>query len=152
MDFEVAFDILWNSFWLFLIAFVCSESRAWRRRGTKRFPNDPERIAGYRKLSRGLAAWGSLPWLVMGLGITLGSGMTLDNYFEPETGNVWSMAYFGSWFILYSAGTFWILARHGAEKLKQHPGLLHWEFSYPTLTKLVWCCAVAVGTYLVIAG
>ena len=105
----------------------------------------PELAAGYEQLFRGVLFWGSLPWMVMAIGIEVGGVPNLVSYFRPRDGNPFVLAWFAVVFALWLLGFYWLFARRGAEFLVAHPGLFQGDLKSPNMVRFFYCLMVAGG-------
>ena len=146
----MAFSAISKWFWAAGIAVTCANAAIFRVRARKRIQEAPELEDGYRKIIKGFVIWGNIPWLVMGIGCTVGGVPTLFHYFRPRDGNPFVLAFFASVFLVWFLGTFWLFFRNGAEMLVRHPGLFNHDFRSPTMVKLLWCLCLAGGVLAVV--
>ena len=137
-------------FWL--LAIVCNVLNAviLRVRSKHYVQQRPELAGGYRKYFLGFLFWGSLPWIVMGVGIVFGGVPNVFSYFHPQDPNPFIRAWFGCIILMWLLGFYWIFARRGAEFLVEHPGLLSRNLDTPAKIKGFYCLTLvggAVGLY-----
>ena len=137
--------LLFKHFWIAFILMTFLNGAIWWWRGRKDRERDPSLTEGYRALVRGFVTWGNLPWVIMGLGILVGGVPSVFHYFNPRYPNPFVTAFFGSIFLLWGAGTYWLFARGGAEQLARHPGLLQPPVTSPGLIKVFWLLCLAGG-------
>ena len=135
-------------FWLLALVATVLNASIWCWNGKQWRQRDPALTESYRKLTRGFVIWGSLPWLVMGLGCMLG-GLNAFDYFDPARGNPWVIAFFASVFVIWVLLAHWVFVRDGAEQVARHPGLLRHGFSGSTETP-AWAVKALVA--LALAG
>lgn len=107
--------------------------------------NDPEEREWYADFKRRLVLVGSIPWLVMGAGSTLGGVPNMLYYFRPQDRNPWVLAWFGSMFAIWVAVSYWIFLRGGAESLAAHPQAFQPPISDPRKVKGFWLLCSAGG-------
>ncbi|MGD9366823.1 MAG: hypothetical protein PVH87_14070 [Desulfobacteraceae bacterium] len=74
--------------------------------------------------------WMNIPWIVMGFGCTVGGVPSVWHYFRPSDGNPFVLAWFGSVFFLWIAGTIWLFFQNGAETLAKHPGAIEFRIGF----------------------
>lgn len=125
--------------WLALLAGVPLNVLAIRRRARLHIVAHPELAAGYRRLLRGFAFWMSLPWLVMGVGCTIGGVPTLFHFLRPVAGGPFVWAF---WVVAYTEFLllgWWAVRGGGAEALVRHPGLI--VFRTGSVTRMRWFLA-----------
>jgi len=110
--------------WLIFLGGILLNVPILWRRSRPQIAAHPELEAGYRRLIRGLAFWGSLPWLVMGLGCLAG-GVPFWQFLRPAGGGpyVWRF-----WAVVYAEFVllgYWAVWGGGAEALVRHPGVIN---------------------------
>ncbi len=123
-----AFNLLSKYFWCVAIIITAINWLMFRRRAQKHIIVNQQLEKGYTTLIRGYLLWMNVPWIVMGLGCTVGGVPSVWHYFRPKDGNPYVLAWFGSVFFLWAAGTFWLFFKNGAETLARYPGVI--EFRY----------------------
>ena len=99
----------------------------------------PELVAGYRRLIRGFAFWICLPWLVMGVGCTIGGVPMFVQFFRPAVGGPFVWAF---WVVMYAEFLllgYWAVWGGGAEALVRHPGLI--DFRTDSVRTMRWFLA-----------
>ncbi len=131
--------------WLAFLAVNAANAAIGWVRGRPHRERDPSLREGYRTLALGLLAWGSLPWLVLGLGLELG-GVAPERYFDPRSADPWVRAWFTTVVGLWVLSGYWIFLRGGAEQLVRHPGFVR-NVNSPAQIKLSW--AFIVGGCLI---
>jgi hypothetical protein len=87
----------------------------------------------------------TLPWVIMGVGITTGGVPGIFEYFRPAEGNPYVIAFYGALFLIWVLGTYWVFFRQGAELLVTHPGLFNRDFRSTARVKLLWATIVICG-------
>lgn len=105
---------------------------------------------GYRTLTKGFVIWGSLPWVVMGIGIVFGRVPSIFNFFRPRDGNPFVLAFFASVFLVWILGTYWLVFRGGAEVLVKYPGVLNINLKSSRSVMIYWFICLAAGVFAVI--
>ena len=144
------FEIMTQYFWAVAIVVTGINVAILKARSTRHIQANPELAAGYATLIRGYLIWMNIPWIVMGIGCTVGGVPTVLHFFRPQDGNPYVLAWFVSVFLLWIAGTYWLLFRGGAEMLVKHPGAFNTNISSPTAVKLLWFACLAGGVFGVI--
>jgi hypothetical protein len=135
-------DAVLRQFWLLAIGGTFLNAAIWWWNGRGRRRRDPSLVAGYRRLTLGFALWGSVPWLVMGMGAVIG-GLPSVAYFDPANGP-WVLAWYASILAIYALLGHWIFLRGGAEEVARHPGLLEWGLGW-TFEASPWTVKGLVG-------
>jgi hypothetical protein len=137
--------LLFKHFWVAFILMTFVNGAIWWRRSSEYRERDPSLTESYRSLIRGFVTWTNIPWVVMGAGILSGGVPSIFHYFNPSYPSPFVAAFFGSIFLLWVAGTYWLFALGGAEQLVRHPGLVQPSISSPVLIKVLWLVCLAGG-------
>jgi hypothetical protein len=150
------FALISKYFWLIALIATFINWLSFRREAQKQIEKQPRLRPGYNSLIRGYLPFMSLPWLVMGIGCTIGGVPSIWHYFRPRDGNPYVISWFGCIFFLWVCGTFWLFFKNGAEMLAQHPGAIQFnnfgtskDVTNPKLIKLLWLLSLAVGVIVV---
>jgi hypothetical protein len=138
-------DFLERLVWVPFIAMTFANAAIFKARAKRRVQEHPELEEGYQAIIRGFTFWGTIPWVVMGIGCLSGGVQSVEDYFRPGEGNPFVLAFFLSAFVIWTLGTNWILFRGGAEMLVRHPGLFNWDFTSPKQVKLWWIVYFTAG-------
>ena len=146
------FNLISKYFWLLAILTTCINLVIFRKRAQKYIIENQQLENGYAALFKGYLVWMNIPWIVMGIGCTIGGISTVWQYFRPRDGNPYVLAWFGSVFFLWTAGTFWIFFKDGAETLARHPGAIEFRYGLkrkditsPLAIKALWLLCMAGG-------
>jgi len=144
-------------FWLIAIVVTGINFLIFKKRSQKHILENPELAKGYASLFRGYLFWLNIPWVIMGLGCTIGGIPSVWHFFRPRDGNPYVLAWFGCVFALWIIGTFWLFFRKGAETLARYPGAVEiyygWkrkEITNPMWIKIIWLLALAGGIFGVV--
>lgn len=84
---------------------------------------DPRLEEGYKKIIKAFSIYGNIPWVIMGLGMLLGSTQSIFDYFRPRDLNPFVLAFHASVIIIYIFTIRWLYFKDGAKFLEQHPGI-----------------------------
>jgi hypothetical protein len=148
----IVFNLFSRYFWLLVLVITLTNWLRFRRKAQKYIGKNPQLEQGYAPLIRGYLFYTSLPWVVMGIGCTLGGVPSVWNYFRPRDGNPYVLAWFGSVFFLWVSGTFWLFFKGGAETLARYPGALEFRYGLkskvttsPLTIKALWLLLLASG-------
>jgi hypothetical protein len=141
--------LLFRYFWALAVLVTALNGGIWWYRGRSHRERDPSLVDGYRSLVTGFVGWGSIPWFVMGAGMVFGGVRSPFSYFDLRSPSLSVSAFLLSVVALWVAGTYWIFARDGAEKLVKHPGLFQPQMSAKGI-KLVWLAGLAGGIIAVV--
>lgn len=99
------FDLLTTYFWVVAIILTSVNVASFKRRSRVQVQEKPELEHGYATLLRRYLIFLNLPWVVMGIGCTIGGVPSLLHYFRPTDGNPYVLAWFASIFLLWITGT-----------------------------------------------
>ena len=140
------------------IVVTCLNARIYKTQSKKYIAQNPDLAEGYAKLIKGYVIWLNLPWVIMGIGSTVGGVPSTFHYLNPQSGNPYVLAWFGSVFLLWILGSIWIFFMGGAEALAKHPGAIQTHslfskgknISSPTAIKLFWCLCLLGGIFGVV--
>ena len=141
--------IIGKWFWAAAMVITLLNGFIFRYRSKKHIMENPELEEGYRNIFNKFIIWGNIPWIVMGIGCTVGNIQTC-NYFNPEEGNPYVLAFFASVFLVWIAGSYWLFFNGGAEDLVSHPGLFRHELKSPAAVKLYWMVCLIGGLFGVV--
>jgi len=146
------FNLIGKYFWAVALAFGAINAISLRFKFSRIVREQPEHARGYAQLFWGYSVAVNVPWVVMGVGSTVGEVPTVWHYFRPQDGNPWVLAFWGGLLLLWLLGTYWLFLARGAEMLAQHPGFLLGLPSNPSAVKEFWllCLAGAGGGLLMI--
>ena len=146
------FGFISKHFWLIAIIVTGINWLMFRKRAQKYIEEKPELRDGYETLFRGYLFWMNIPWVVMGIGCTLGEVPSVWHYFRPQDGNPYVSAWFACVFFLWVLGTFWLFFRGGAETLARHPGATNFSYGFkikdttsPVVIKAFWLLTLIGG-------
>lgn len=136
--------------WVLFILVMIANAVIFRMRAQRYIKLNPELKDGYAKLIKGFLLWGNIPWIVMGVGCTVGGVPSVWKYFDPKGSNPNVIAFYASVLLVWILGSYWILLRDGATELANHPGLFNYDIKSPTVIKLLWIACVLAGIFAVI--
>jgi hypothetical protein len=143
--------IISKYFWVAAILMTCINVFMFKRRPIPDNENSPEASEDYDKLIRGYLFWMNLPWIVMGIGCTIGGVPTVFHYCRPRDSDPFVLAWWGSVLILHALGVYWMFFCKGAEKLAKYRMISYSSFgsvecmSSPSRIKLVFLLCLTGG-------
>ena len=70
------------------------------------------------------AFWLSVPWIVMGIGATIGGVPSFWHFLKPRDGNPFVIAWWAAVAAVYLIGAYWIYIGNGAAKLARYEILI----------------------------
>ncbi len=138
-------ELIETYFWLICLAVLGLNAGIWRWRSRGHIARDPSLAEGYRSLINGMVKYGSIPFVIMGLGALSGGAPSIRDYFRPQDMNPYVLAFFGSVVLLWILCTWWLFARGGAETMARHPGLIQPHIDSPRLLKVLWALGLVGG-------
>ena len=147
---RVVIFLIAKGFWLFMIFATWHNAALWRRRGERHIRERPELASRYATLTKGLITWGNVPWVVMGIGCTVGGVPAVFSYFRPQDGNPCVLAFWVSLVLLWILGFYWMFFRGGAQALADCPGLLSEGIRSALMIKFLYVLGVASGVAAII--
>ena len=139
------FDLISKYFWLMFIVVTFANAIIMKVRAKKLIKKNPDLKNGYDTIFKGIIVWGNIPWIVMGAGIIMGKVPSMFHFFNPQDGNPYVLAFFGSVVLIWLMGTYWLFLKNGAKMLVDHPGIFNYNFSSPTMVKLFWILCLLGG-------
>lgn len=121
-----------------------------KKRSKKFIKDDPELEEGYDQLFKGYLIYLNIPWLVMGIGMLLGSVPSTFSYLAPWIGNPFIVVFHLSVVILWVLGIRWIYFENGAEFLAKHKGVFNRDIKSPTVIKVFFGITLIFGAIAMI--
>ncbi len=115
------FNIMSKWSWVVLIVITVVYAGVLWVASRRHVRGNPELTLGYKTIVTGILTWGNIPWIVMGIGLTVGSVPSMRHFFHPRDGNPFVWAFLGSVFLLYGLMVYWVFLRGGADLLARHP-------------------------------
>lgn len=116
-------EVLLNELWIIFIIITFFNVNILKKRTRKYIDKDPKLEEGYKKYFRNYLILFNIPWVIMGVGNTLGMTEHVFEYLSPAPFN--PMVYILHIYIIIVCvlGIKWIYFSNGAEFLESHPGL-----------------------------
>ncbi|MDS4020830.1 MAG: hypothetical protein RKR03_10065 [Candidatus Competibacter sp.] len=141
-------SILLKYFWLIPIIVTGINGAIFWKRAQKHINENPELKEGYEKLFHGYLVWINIPWVVMGIGCTIGGIPSVEYYLRPQDGNPYVLLWFATLFLLIVFASFWLFFRDGADKLVRYPVFMAFaggskNITNPALIKIFWLFGLA---------
>ncbi|MEA5554550.1 hypothetical protein VB713_26830 [Anabaena cylindrica UHCC 0172] len=138
-------NTFFNYFWLLAILVNGLNAVIFWVRSQPYILKNPELQPGYIRLIRGFFLGMSIPWVVMGIGMTIGGVAQISDYFYPRNGNQFVIAWWVSIWALMILFSYWIWFRGGAEEFIKYPGLFKGNLKNPKTIKLMWLVSFISG-------
>ncbi len=86
---------------------------------------NPALTAGYKTLLKRYLILPSIPWVIMGWGISSGQVASVWQYLHPRAGGLFVESFFFCVVCLWLLFSYWIFLAQGAETLAKYPGLFN---------------------------
>jgi len=136
--------------WLLCLLVTVGNAYFFKRGARELIAERPELAEGYEKVFKGFLFFGSLPWVVMGIGILSGSVHAFSDFFRPREGNPFVLAFHAVLIAIYALIVKWIYFGNGAEFLVKHrlvgfSGLIERDFKSPTSVTVAIALPLAAG-------
>jgi hypothetical protein len=131
--------------WFLFELATCANAIVFRLRAREHTKEHPELAEGYAALIRGWLLWGSLPWLVMAVGLEFGRVPSFWHYLRPRDANPYVLAWYACVVVLWILGLYWVFLRGGAETVAGHSRIFRTGLTSPAKVKLVCLLCVAAG-------
>lgn len=149
------FKVMTKYFWLAALIVTAINVLAMRRRGAKLYKDDEEELQRFSEFLWWFGLWLGLPWIVMGVGITVGGVPGVWHYFRPRDGNFWVLAWWVSVLLMWAYTFYWVYLGGGAEKLAKYEVVWYHGLGKRGPVKSTLKIKLAVGAMLaggIIAG
>jgi hypothetical protein len=112
-------------FWIAFLAAMLFNYFALKLRFQERIEKDPSLKPGYDKILKAFLIYGTIPWLIMGLGIVFNVVEDVSKYIiHPSIRNPFIVAFHLSILVIYFLLIRWIFFKDGAAFLSKHPGFM----------------------------
>lgn len=126
-------------FWIGLIGVTAANGAAWWRYARPHIARRPELRQGYKRLILNFVFWGSIPWLLMGMGLSVGSAASIFDYLKPREADPWVLGWYAACIGIWIRCLWWIFKQGGAQELADHPGLMNLPLSKAEHVRLLAC-------------
>lgn len=124
----------------------------WANRRLRQDPKAQARVAAMAKRSLIVTC---IPWVVMGIGATVGGIPSFFEFLRPRVGNIYVLAFYASIVAVWALTSWWLVFRDGATQVVACKGFFSFDFSSPLQIYLllaistVWMCMMMVILFLV---
>jgi hypothetical protein len=115
--------LLFNQVWSILIGVTIVNALLISKRGRLHAETHPELLPGYEGAFKPILVYGSLPWLVMGVGIIVG-GRRVTQFMMGRPSDPFVLAFYATIVLIHVRFAWWIFAMSGAEFLSEHFALI----------------------------
>ena len=118
-------EFILKNFWIAFIVVTFLNALTFKFRSIKQIKEKPELEEGYNKIIKGYVIYGSIPWIIMGIGNLLSLTNSIFEYFNPSTLNPIVLLFHISIIYLWIISSIWLYKKDGASFLDKHPGILN---------------------------
>lgn len=87
----------------------------------------PEREIGYNTVFKTFLLYGSIPWLIIGIGNSSGLTNSIFDYFQPRDLNPMVLTFHFSIIVIWLLIVKFIFFKNGAAFLENHPGIIQFK-------------------------
>lgn len=105
---------VFKNFWLLCIVVTLMNAFYFKFRARSLVKDNPDLEEGYNKVFWGTLIFAGIPWLVMGIGTTIGGIPTLFHFFRLRDGNPYVIAYHFTIVVIWILTVIWIYFKDGA--------------------------------------
>ena len=139
-------------FWAIAILVMFANGAIFWVRAKKQIKLNPDLKEGYHKIIKGFLLWGNLPWIVMGIGCTVGGVTSGWRHINLHESSPYVLAFYASIALVWVLGSYWIFFRDGAKALVRHPGLLNYDLKKPVWIKIMWVVCTLGAMFAIISN
>ena len=95
-----------------------------RKKAAKYIAESPENENGYKIISKNFLIYGSIPWIIIGIGNTFGHTESVFDYFQPSKMYPMVLLFHFSILVIWILLIRFIFFKNGAKFLENHPGII----------------------------
>jgi len=107
-------EFAFKNFWLLAIIITLINAYYFKVRSRSLVRDNPDLKDDYNKVFWGTIVFLGIPWLVMGIGMTIGGIPTVFHFFRPRDGNPYVIAFHLNIIIIWILSIIWIYFKDGA--------------------------------------
>jgi len=107
--------LAFKCFWLLAIIMIFFNAYYLKLRSRPLVKVNPDLEEGFTKVFWGTIIFGGAPWLVMGVGMTIGGLATPFHFFRPRAGNPYVIAFHLTLILIWILAVIWIYFKDGAD-------------------------------------
>lgn len=98
-----------------------------------------------REINSWLVIWGSIPWLVMAVGLETNQVPSIWHFLYPRDGNPYVLAWWPCVVVICILGLYWIFLRGRAEILSRYSRIIRGNISSTFKVKCVYLLCIVAG-------
>lgn len=95
-----------------------------RKKTEKFIEESTEKENGYKIIFKNFLIYGSIPWIIIGIGNTFGFTESVFDYFQPSKMNPMVLLFHFSIIVIWILLIRFIFLKDGAKFLENHPGII----------------------------
>lgn len=147
-------EFIFKHFWIMFIVTTLINAVIYKFRFKQYYETNPELEDGYKKIIKAFMIYGNIPWIIMGLGMLVGSTSSIFDYFNPRGLNPFVLLFHIALIYIYIITIKYVYFNGGAEFLEKHPGLFErasWDGKkkYESATSIkIWLGLMLLGGIL----
>lgn len=115
--------LLFKHFYILIILGGLANYFVFRKRMKVISTNQPELEAGFKQILKAFLFFGTLPWLILAVGVLLGKVEHIFSVFQPANLNPVVLLFHASVYVIYILTLKFLFMGNGAEFLKKHISL-----------------------------
>lgn len=117
-------EILFKHFWILLLFGAVFNAFTLKKKTAKYILEKPERRSGYDSIFKNYLIFGTIPWLIIGIGNLTGATSSVFEYFQPAKMNPIVLLFHFSIVVIWILAIRFIFFNDGAKFLEDHPGVV----------------------------
>lgn len=110
--------------WILFILVNFFNAYLLRKKAAVFIEESPEKENGYKIIFKNFLIYGSIPWIIIGIGNTFGLTESVFDYFQPYKMNPIVLLFHFSILVIWILLIRFIFFKNGAKFLENHPGII----------------------------
>lgn len=110
--------------WILFILVNFFNAYLLRKKAAEFIEESPEKENGYKIIFKNFLIYGSIPWIIIGIGNTFGLTESVFDYFQPSKMNPMVLLFHFSIIAIWILLIRFIFFKNGAKFLENHPGII----------------------------
>jgi hypothetical protein len=110
--------------WILFILVNFFNAYLLRKKAAAFIEESPEKENGYKIIFKNFLIYGSIPWIIIGIGNTFGLTESVFDYFQPSKMNPMVLLFHFSIIVIWILLIRFIFFKNGAKFLENHPGII----------------------------
>lgn len=117
-------EFIFKNAWVLILIAIVFNAFNGKKRTKKYSDQNPDLKKGYDNYFMGYLILGSIPWLLVGLGVLSGQVDSIFDFFNPKSEKIFIQLFFGYLILIWMFGIWWVYFNKGAEFIEKHPGIV----------------------------